>query len=158
MSELAEFVISHADRGPCVCGRCLDALKDPAAHQPQGHTADVVFFKASTKGSPDPDALRELCRAHRGEFNEVNPFDGNEHSYIELGGWVGDQGLALMLMGLGALLGLWQLVTPRTLLGADEISSEQEVWLAQSGMLWIMMKRGDRQAEPSAAPAPSEAA
>lgn len=31
----------------------------------------------------------------------------------------GDQSLALRLMGLGALLGLWKLLTPRTMLGAD---------------------------------------
>lgn len=55
---------------------------------------------------------------HRGAFNECDLFDGKEHSYLEVGGWIGDQGLALMLMGLGTVLGLWKLLTPRTILGA----------------------------------------
>lgn len=41
-------------------------------------------------------------------------------SYIELGGWIGDQELALSLMGLGASLGLWNVVTPRTLGFSDD--------------------------------------
>lgn len=36
-------------------------------------------------------------------------------SYIELGGWIGDQALALQFMGLGERLGLWKVVTPRSL-------------------------------------------
>jgi len=42
-------------------------------------------------------------------------------SYIELGGVLGDQGLALCLLALGEFLGFWQVITPAVLgiTGAD---------------------------------------
>ena len=36
-------------------------------------------------------------------------------SYIEVGGVIGDQGAALQLFGLGAVLKLWEVITPKTL-------------------------------------------
>lgn len=47
-------------------------------------------------------------------------------SYIEVGGVLGDQGMALRLFALGAPLDLWKLITPRTLgitgSAADELA------------------------------------
>lgn len=45
-------------------------------------------------------------------------------SYIELGAWIGDQGLALSLMGLGKILGLWEVITPADLGVTGEKASE----------------------------------
>lgn len=81
--------------------------------------ADVVFFRVKVRGQPDREQLRELlqARASQGTYGPVDVFDGKEHGYIELGGWLDSQGLALRLMGLGQQLGLWQLLTPRNMLG-----------------------------------------
>ena len=113
MSQLSDFVLKHSVRGSCECGQCIDA---PATSvQPTGHTADVYYFQVATKDSPDPETLKKLIQEHKGDFCNVDPMDGEEHGYIELGGWIGDQGLALQLMGLGSLLGLWELLTPKTM-------------------------------------------
>lgn len=91
------------------------------APEPAGHTADLVFFKVALAGAGvTPDEFLELSRSHEGEFGPCDPFDGQEHGFIELGGWLGDQGLALQYMGLGALLGVFELLTPRTMLGLPD--------------------------------------
>jgi hypothetical protein len=65
-----------------------------------------------------------------------DPLDGEEHNYLELGGWIGDQGLALQYMGLGVLLGVFKLLSPRTMLG-DLITEEMGREMVGTGMLSI---------------------
>lgn len=98
--------------------------------------AELVFFRVSLKNNADAEVFKNLIENHQGEFCECNLFDGNEHNYIEIGGWIGDQGLALQMMGLGKLLGLWNLYTPCNML---KLSSEDEmaVRLAEQGMITI---------------------
>ena len=87
---------------------------------------------------PDGDTLRRLISEHKGEYADCNPLDGAEHSYIELGGWIGDQGLAMMLMGLGSHLGLWSVMTPNNMMpGLDE---ETKKMVAGMGLVSIMGK------------------
>ena len=130
--KLAEYVMTHTERGACCCGRCVDAPDDPTAHQPDGHTADMHFFKVSLRDGPDADTLRELIASHQGE---CDPLDGKEHSYMELGGWLGDQGLALQFMGMGSLLGLWNLLTPATIMPG--LPAELAGQMAGAGMVSI---------------------
>lgn len=120
MTTLVEYVLEVAIRGECTCGRCCDSGPEPENEQPTGHTADVYFFQVSAKAEADGDTLRHLIGEHKGVHNECDPLDRHEHSYIELGGWIGDQGLALMLMGLGTVLGLWRMLTPKILPGLDK--------------------------------------
>ena len=102
MTNLRDYVIKYANRGACKCGRCADAPPNPEEHQPKGHTADMVFFEVSANPGADAETLKQLVSENKeGSFGDVDVLDGNEHSYLELGGWIGDQGLALMLMGLG---------------------------------------------------------
>lgn len=54
-------------------------------------------------------------------------------SYIELGGWLGDQTLAFRFMALGQLHGLWEIVTPERM-GIPEPAASQ---LAGSGFIMI---------------------
>lgn len=54
-------------------------------------------------------------------------------SYIEVGGVIGDQGAAFQLFALGEVLGLWRVITPKTL-GMDDATARQ---LAGSGMIMI---------------------
>ena len=136
MQELREFVMTHAERGTCRCGKCVDHPgKD---QQPEGHTVDMVFFEVSAKNEPNAERLRELITKNKhGDFCDLDPWDGKEHSYIEVGGWIGDQGLALMLMGLGAVLGLWPLFTPKMLSGLSGFDDLIQ-HLAGAGMVTIM--------------------
>lgn len=137
MERLIEYVSHFAERGACRCGKCIDAPPNPGAEQPQGHTANLEFFEVSAKEGASADALRSLVTENKdGIFNVVDLFDGKEHNYLELGAWIGDQGLALMLMGLGALLGLWSLLTPTAIFG-NAISKEQAMQLAGRGMVAI---------------------
>lgn len=134
MNDLIAYIFKHTQRGPCQCGRCLDV---PAgAVQPTGHTADLIFFKVAALDA-NADELRRLIEARRkGEFADVNPLDGLEHNYMELGAWIGDQGTALQLMGLGSLVGLWKLLTPRVVF-ADAITDRQAMQMAGAGMVSI---------------------
>ena len=120
MNKLQEYVMAHAERGACKCGRCADAPPNPEQHQPAGHTADMIFFEVSARNGADAETLKTLLRENKhGSFCDVDVLDGKEHNYMELGGWIGDQGMALMLMGLGAVLGVWNLLTPKTMMGKD---------------------------------------
>lgn len=78
---------------------------------------NLVFFSVKAAEGATLEGLKEAIASHKGEFCELNPLDGEEHTYIELGGWIGDQGLALQFIGLGAALGAWKLLTPFTMLG-----------------------------------------
>jgi hypothetical protein len=131
---ITDYIVAHVDRGECKCGKCID-VADKA--DPVGHTADLVFFKVAAKGEPSADEFRRLTEQHKGEFADCNPFDGNEHGYMELGGWIGDQGLALMYMGLGAVLGVFELLTPRLLPGLPESLVMQ---MAGSGLVTVKTK------------------
>jgi hypothetical protein len=100
----------------------------------------MVFFKVVAAENPSLEDFKRLTSETRGEFGECNPFDGNEHNYLELGGWIGDQGLAMQYMALGTLLGAFDLLTPITMLklkANDSLTLE----LAGSGMISVRNKR-----------------
>jgi hypothetical protein len=109
MKDLIEYVTAHTERNACTCGRCCVSGDDKPM---TGHTVDLFFFDVCAKAAPDAQTLKKLIAEHRGEHVEVNLFDGKEHSYIELGAWIGDQGLAMQMMGLGVILGLWEVLHP----------------------------------------------
>jgi hypothetical protein len=134
ISELAEYVRSHAVRGTCNCGKCAD--HPGVDSQPEGHTADLVFFQVANDGGIADDLKSLVLAAQEGEFCNVDVFDGQEHGYMELGGWIGDQGLAMMLMGLGAVLGLWTLLTPKML----GLPQDMALQMAGMGMLSIQSR------------------
>lgn len=135
---LADYVMRYSERGACQCGRCADAPPNPADHQPIGHTADVMFFKVRAAEGACTESMRALV-----ECEAPACLDGREHGYIEIGALVGDQGLALQLMGLGALLGLWELMTPRSMLGRLGIDEASMMRMAGQGMVTIRRHRED---------------
>jgi hypothetical protein len=131
MSELHEYIRAHSVRHPA--GTVAGAT-------------NVVFFDVRAKESADADHLRALLAAHEEGFMELNLFDGGEYGYIELGAWLGSQGDALALIGLGTQLGLWRLLSPRTMLG-EEVPTLLETRLAEKGLVSV-------QATPNSATAP----
>lgn len=130
MDELGSYVMKHTDRGECGCGKCIDVGNKP---DPQGHTADLVFFRVAARNAPDAETFKRLSATHKGYYGDVDPFDGKDHNYLELGGWIGDQGLAMQYMGLGCLLGVFKLFSPAMLV--DDRSTQLQ--LAGMGMLSV---------------------
>jgi hypothetical protein len=138
MQELINFVLKHVVHGACQCGKCIDAPTNPEQHQPTGHTVDMVFFKAKVTGEPTVDDFKRLISENtKGEFCDVNPLDGTEHNYIELGGWIGDQSIALDFMALGSFLGVFVLLTPRML----KLPEDMVMQMAGAGFLAIQSRK-----------------
>lgn len=116
MRELIEYILAHTERGECQCGRCIDKAVDRPTPE---HSVNVHFFWVSLKGEASQDALRALLEAH---YPDLERLRGGP-SYIELGGVLGDQQVALRLIGLGDLVGLWRAITPRRLGASEEEAS-----------------------------------
>lgn len=137
MRYLDQFIFDNVERGACRCGRCVDAPDNPEAEQPKGHTVDVYFFNVALRPGSHATAeeFRRLIEEHDGSHVQCNPLDGRDHSFIELGAWIGDQGAALMFIGLGELLGLWRAVTPNMVPG---LSKERRDALAGGGWVSLM--------------------
>jgi len=119
MSELVDYINKHA--------------------APADEGVDMVFFKVAISGDPDPKDLTRLIAKHSGEFGALDFKDGQEHSYLEVGGWIGDQQMALLLLGLGKQLDLWDLYTPKTVLG-EKVPQELIVKMAEQGMITVVIK------------------
>jgi len=107
---LIDYVSAYAERGACTCGKCYDAPENPKEKQPEGHTIDLTFFKVAAKGG-DKDEFLSLVRTEHPDW-----LDGKEHSYLQVGGDMGDQGIALMTIGLGHPLGAWKALSPETMM------------------------------------------
>ena len=129
---LYEYVSKHCERGACQCGKCIDSPENPVQRQPKGHTADLVFFEVILKNNPIKEEFLGLVKEKYPQW-----LDGKEHNYMEMGGDIGDQGTALMAMGLGSLLGVWQLLTPRML----PIPEDLVMQMAGKGMITIQTKK-----------------
>jgi len=133
---LNQYIHNHTARTACQCGRCVVSGGDSEA---KGTTsAKLTFFDVFLKCGPgeerpSAEVLRVLIREHRGEFCEVNPLDGAEHNFMELGGWLGDQETALRFIGLCDLLGLGKCLSPDTLLPFVDDATKK--MMAGSGMV-----------------------
>lgn len=132
--KLVEYVLAHALRGACTCGKCIDAPPAPELNQPGGHTVDLTFFKVAANGG----SKEELLALVEQEFPHW--LDGKEHSYIELGAELGDQGLALETIGLGHLLGLWTALSPDTMM--PFLPAETKQMMAGNGLVALQSKGG----------------
>lgn len=131
--NIIEYVVKHTERGECQCGKCIDSLGN---HQPEGHTVDMVFFKVAAKDAPEVREFVRLTRDHKGAFTDIDPLDGKEHNYMELGGWIGDQGLAMLYMALGVRLEVFSLLSP-ALLG---LTGDMAMQVAGVGLLSVQAK------------------
>ena len=108
IDQINSYVRQHTSRGECQCGRCVDKMPDRDAPP---HSVNVHFFWVSSINDPDKYFLRTLLSEHYPDRERLRKGPG----YIELGGVLGDQSIALRLIGLGGILGLWEVVTPASL-------------------------------------------
>lgn len=119
---------------------------DPAdLNHPEAVTVvDMVFFKVAVNPLATEKSVRQAIAQHQTESAEgyLNLFDGREHSYIEIGAWAEDQGLALKLMALGSALGMWKLLTPKTVLPMLNLSEEDTLRIARRGLVTIQAEKG----------------
>jgi hypothetical protein len=123
MNKLIDFVVSHSVMvsGDSSSGIEMDLCR-----------VDVIE-------SPDKDAFISLIGINKsGVFCSVDVLNGDEHGYIELGGWIGDQGLALRFMAIGVYLDIFTLLSPSTLM--PDAPSELKKNMAQSGLVTIKFK------------------
>lgn len=132
--KLYDYVVENSVQGACCCGRCVDAPEDPESEQPSGHTTDVVFFKVSA----GPNASKEVfLRLVEAEFPVW--LDGQVHSFLEVYADLGDRVVALTAMGLGEVLGVWQVMTPVRLL--PFISKELSLEMATLGCFALRVSK-----------------
>lgn len=125
MTELTEYIAKIARRGECQCGKCADYRKDMDRPAPE-HSANVHFFWVSQEGG-DGSRLRALLQQY---YPSPERLEGGP-SYIEIGAELDSQELALLLIGVGAVLGLWQAVTPASF----GITGPEAAELAGKGMV-----------------------
>ena len=126
MGKLIQYIIDHTTRGECQCGLCMDKNPDTVA---PSHSVDVHFFWVSTRLHPETDQFTQLIES---EYPDLERLSGGP-SYIELGGVMGDQDAALRFIGLGELLGMWHVITPKTIIpGLDDESANS---MAGQGMV-----------------------
>jgi hypothetical protein len=143
MNNLAKFVVEQCIRGDCICRECIDASEK---FQPNGHSVDVHFFKVVMRKSELTSADKEiiknnfiiLIKNHKGIYKDIDIFNGGEYDFIEIGAWIGDQGIALTFMAMGELLGIWNVITPDRV--ASDLSEETKDMLAKAGFISIQYK------------------
>lgn len=133
--DLSDYVSSFSVRGACTCGRCADAPKNPEDKQPNGHTVDIMFFSVANNSAEKEKFLELVQEEH------PNWLDGVEHNYLKIGGDMGDQGIALQTMALGKLLGVWELLTPASIL--PMLTRELQMELAGRGMIAINISKNN---------------
>lgn len=92
-------------------------------------SVDVGFFsvvRPLNSHLSKNDLREQILAAALGEFVTMTAEDWlRGPHYIHLGGWIGDQGLALRLIGLGALVGLWSVSLPSSLGITDEAETQK---------------------------------
>lgn len=104
--DLLTYIKDHTARGGCVCGNCdYDAI-------PDGVIIDLTFFKVGICGKPNAETLINLIKNYDGPAN-IDLFDGFRHSYFDIAEWLGgNRELSLLLIGMGAILGIWEAGSP----------------------------------------------
>lgn len=103
---------------------------------PTEDSIDVGLFHVVIAGARE-DAFIRLTTDHQSE-HKLDPFENQEHSYIALGAWIGDQGIALQWMAMAKHFGLVDLYTPRKMIpGLDD---ESNLALCRRGFVTVKGK------------------
>lgn len=111
-------------------------LKNSVRIKPENVQEDAVnltFFAVKKIGEPVLEEFQRLTKPVKKLIEQAN---NNELSYLQLGGEMGDQGIALQTMGLGHLLGEWKVLSPETLV--PDLPKELKQQMAGMGMVSII--------------------
>jgi hypothetical protein len=101
---------------------------------PEGcEVVDLIFFKAGFDKSKAVSHAEEL-RGIISDTKEVDQWVAGP-SYIHVGGWMGDQRDALLLIALGHVAGIWKATTPLSL-GRASFDAEKARELAGAGFVY----------------------
>lgn len=92
---------------------------------------NLMFFRINKRGNPIEEDFLDLVKEQYPHW-----LDGKEHHYLECGGDMGDQGIALATMGLGAMLGVWKILTPDNMM--PFLPKKLQMQMAGSGMISII--------------------
>ena len=150
-TTLPEYLEEYANLEPCECKKCKD--RNHALPDNTGHTADVLFHQISANKGAYKHTLAKLIREYADQFKLCDPLDGERHDHHELEKWLGTHDMALKLMGLGAVLGLFNLTTPRTILPAKHnVPLKLAKIMSEKGFLYITALP---MLQPKPAPAPT---
>ena len=146
MSKILKYVLEHTERTACRCGKCIDCkvVEDSpwdVVKSTDYHSVNMYYFDVSVKGVPTAEEFTRLTKEWHGAFADMDPLDGKEHSYMELGGWIGDQGCAMQYMALGKILGLWEVMHPGMILNINDPAQKDIAdQMAGAGMVSILGK------------------
>jgi hypothetical protein len=113
MQNIACYVLDHTTRD---VGRWLTADE-------QG-----PYFVSALYAPRKTEFLR-LARLHIETSPACNPFDGREHTVGEIARWIRNRALAVRFVGLGVILGIFELAEPsdaQTTVNREETSEELE--------------------------------
>lgn len=134
--RILELVNTRTLRGGCVCGECDESSRPDLYPQPIGHTLDLVFFKVALLSPVTPAEVYAALGEVKSSTG-LDLLDGKEHSYMEIADTLGNHGFALGLIGLGGLLGMWEVLTPHTRVPVP-ISLAKSMELAQIGFVTML--------------------
>ncbi len=114
-------------------------LYEPAETAPEG-ALDLILVGVRVKEDcPFTESgLINALKHYRGQFCDLDLFDGNEHGFIEIGSFLGSQELAFRLMALLVHFDLVQLLTPLTLL--PKCPRDLMMQMAATGLVTIKAK------------------
>ena len=102
---------------------------------------DVGFFGVKVLEGTDKEQFAELVEdSVVGAFTSIDVLNaGRVLNYIELGGWIGDMGIALCFMAMGTHLGLFKMLSPDELMPnlTDDLKKE----MLGMGMLSIYVNQ-----------------
>lgn len=143
-TSLHQFILDHTERGACKCGRCVDKDNIP---DPRGHTVHMTFMMVSLRGDEPretmADEFKTLSREWPGDpdtwdGSALDVLDGEWRNYMQLGAWLGDQGLALQYMALGTLLDVFDLISPA--IKWPDVPEDVANTMAANGLLLVRAK------------------
>jgi hypothetical protein len=107
---------------------------------PEMQKVDVHFITVGVPKST-PELKDALVEAIEKEYPSIDRLKCGP-SFIEVGGELGDQELALRLFGLGEVLGLWKVITPKLL----QMEGPEADMMAGQGFVMISGYKGNGKA------------
>jgi hypothetical protein len=125
MENIAGYLLDHTTRNESRWRRADDAKRGP--------------YLVSAIHGPRKDVFLRLIRLQTQSSSGCNPLDRRAHGLDEIARWIGNRALAIRFIGLGVILGAFELATPwEAVLGEDLESMDRR--LAVRGAVRFRLK------------------